>query len=136
MNKVYVLMGDGECNEGSVWEALMSAAQFKLDNIRAIIDQNSYQLGGKNADIMNIGDMILKARSFGWNAVSVDGHDVERIYRALTAEYEKDKPTMIVAATIKGKGFRVFEGNNDWHHAPLSRSQYQAALEDLEREPL
>jgi transketolase len=130
-NKVYVLMGDGECNEGSVWEAMMSAAQFKLDNIVAIVDCNSYQLGGRNCDIMSIGDMAEKARSFGWNSVAIDGHDAEKLYDSLTASYEKDKPVMVVAKTIKGKGFSLFESDNSWHHAMLSKSQYTMLLEEL-----
>jgi transketolase len=130
-NKVYVLIGDGECNEGSVWEAMMAAAQFRLDNIVAIIDQNSFQLGGRNEDIMSIGDMALKARSFGWNAVTVDGHDIERLYESFMAPYEKNKPVMIVAKTIKGKGFSLFEADNKWHHAMISKSQYDSLTEEL-----
>ncbi|MDR1019844.1 MAG: transketolase [Synergistaceae bacterium] len=132
-NKVYVLMGDGECNEGSVWEAVMSAAQFKLDNLVAIADCNSFQLGGRNEDIMSVGDMAEKARSFGWSAVTVDGHDAERLYESLTASYEKCKPLMIAAMTIKGKGFSLFESDNRWHHAMISKSQYDSLTGELER---
>jgi transketolase len=130
-NKVYVLVGDGECNEGAVWEAAMSAAQFKLDNLVAIADCNAFQLGGRNEDIMSVGDMAEKARSFGWNAVTVDGHDAERLYESLTASYENGKPLMIAAKTIKGKGFSMFESDNRWHHAMLSKSQYDSLAEEL-----
>jgi transketolase len=133
-NKVYVLMGDGECNEGSVWEAVMSASQFRLDNLVAIVDCNAFQLGGRNEDIMNVGDMAEKARSFGWNAVTVDGHDAERLYESLTASYEDGKPLMIAARTIKGKGFSLFESDNRWHHAMLSKSQYDSLVDELERQ--
>jgi transketolase len=130
-SKVYVLVGDGECNEGSVWEAVMSAAQFKLDNLVAIADCNSFQLGGRNEDIMSVGDMAEKARSFGWDAVTVDGHDALRLYESLTAPYEKGKPVMIAAKTIKGKGFSLFESDNRWHHAMISKSQYDTLVDEL-----
>ena len=129
---VFVLMGDGECNEGSVWEAAMAAAQFKLDNIYSIFDRNNFQQTGSNADIMSVGDLESKLRSFGWQVVEVDGHNIEKLYDVFTADYEQKKPVAIIAHTIKGKGFSFSENNNDWHHAPLSKSQYELAIQELE----
>ena len=129
--KVYVLMGDGECNEGSVWEAALSAPQFQLDNIFAIIDRNNFQQTGSNEEIMSVGDLESKWKSFGWQVVGVDGHNIEELYDAFTADYEKKKPVAIIAHTIKGKGFSFSENNNDWHHAPLSKSQYEIAINEL-----
>ena len=128
---VFVLMGDGECNEGSVWEAALAAPQFKLDNLFAIVDRNNYQQTGSNADIMSVGDLESKWKSFGWHVKSVDGHNVEELYDAFTAEKKQNKPVAIIAHTIKGKGFSFSENNNDWHHAPLSKSQYEIAIKEL-----
>jgi transketolase len=129
--KTYVLMGDGECNEGSIWEAAMAAAQFKLDNLIAIIDKNSFQLGGTNEEIMSIGDVGEKFHKFGWQVREVDGHDIEQLYDAFTSHKEAEKPMVVVANTIKGKGFTFSENNNAWHHAILTSKQYQVALEEL-----
>lgn len=130
--KVYVVMGDGECNEGSVWEAALAAPQFGLDNIFAIVDRNNFQQTGSNKEIMSVGDLESKWESFGWQVVGVDGHNIEELYDAFTAEYERKKPVAIIAHTIKGKGFSFSENNNDWHHAPLSKSQYELAIQELE----
>jgi transketolase len=128
---VFVLMGDGECNEGSVWEAALAAPQFKLDNLFAIVDRNNYQQTGSNADIMSVGDLESKWKSFGWHVKSVNGHNIEELYDAFTAERKQNKPVAIIAHTIKGKGFSFSENNNDWHHAPLSKSQYEIAINEL-----
>ena len=128
---IFVVMGDGECNEGSVWEAALAAPQFKLDNLFAIVDRNNFQQTGSNAEIMSVGDLESKWESFGWQVVGVDGHNVAELYDAFTAEYEKNKPVAIIAHTIKGKGFSFSENNNDWHHAPLTKSQYEIAINEL-----
>ena len=130
-HKVYVVMGDGECNEGSVWEAAMAAPNFKLDNVVAILDRNKFQQTGSNMEIMSVGDLADKWRSFGWKVVEVDGHDVGELYDAFTNEGVSEQPLAIVAHTIKGKGFSFSENNNDWHHHVLSKTQYDAALEEL-----
>ena len=124
---VYVLMGDGECNEGSVWEAVMAAPHFKLDNLIAIVDRNSFQQTGAGSDIMEIGDLREKFSSFGWHAVEINGHDVTEIYMALN-EDTGGKPKAIVAKTIKGKGFSFSEENNAWHHAILTKKLYSLGL--------
>jgi len=133
-NKVYVLMGDGECNEGSIWEAAMAAAHYKLDSLVGIIDKNNFQQTGSNSEIMSVGDLVSKWRSFGWDVLEIDGHDVGEIYDALSRPCSKGRPAAIVANTIKGKGFSFAENNNAWHHAPLSTSQYEAAIVELNLE--
>jgi len=129
--KAYVVLGDGECNEGSVWEAAMSAAHFKLGNLVAILDRNRQQQTGSNEDIMPLGDAAQKFASFGWHVREVDGHDVGALYDALIGERPNDQPLAVIAHTVKGKGFTFSEDNNDWHHAVLTKSQYETALEEL-----
>jgi len=129
--KAYVVLGDGECNEGSVWEAAMSAAHFKLGNLVAILDRNRQQQTGSNEDIMPLGDAAQKFASFGWHVREVDGHDVGALYDALIGERPNDQPLAVIAHTVKGKGFTFSEDNNDWHHAVLTKSQYKTALEEL-----
>lgn len=131
---VYVLMGDGECNEGSVWEAAMAASHFKLDNIVAIIDKNNFQLGGCNSDIMDVGDLLSKWESFGWATMEISGHDVGQLYDAFKKTRIPEKPFIIVANTVKGKGVSFAENNNSWHHAALSKSQYETAIAELNKD--
>ena len=132
--KVYVLIGDGECNEGSVWEAAMASAQFKLNNLVAIIDKNNFQLGGPNSDIMSVGDLAAKWRSFGWDVMEVDGHNVGELYDAFCRIDIPEKPVVIIAHTIKGKGVSFAENNNAWHHAALSKAQYDIAIAELDKD--
>ena len=129
--KVYVLMGDGECNEGSVWEAAMAGPHYKLDNLVAILDKNNLQQTGTNSEIMSVGDLVSKWKSFGWQVFEIDGHNVPEIYDTFLSVKDQNGPVAIVANTVKGKGFSFAENNNAWHHAPLSSSQYEAALEEL-----
>ena len=129
--KVYVLMGDGECNEGSVWEAAMAGPHYKLDNLVAILDKNNLQQTGTNSEIMSVGDLVSKWKSFGWQVFEIDGHNVPEIYDIFLSVKDQNGPVAIVANTVKGKGFSFAENNNAWHHAPLSSSQYKSALEEL-----
>ena len=129
--KVYVLMGDGECNEGSVWEAAMAGPHYKLDNLVAILDKNNLQQTGTNSEIMSVGNLASKWKSFGWQVIEIDGHNVPEIYETFLSVKNQNGPVAIVANTVKGKGFSFAENNNAWHHAPLSSSQYEAALEEL-----
>ena len=129
--KVYVLMGDGECNEGSVWEAAMAGPHYKLDNLVAILDKNNLQQTGTNSEIMSVGNLASKWKSFGWQVFEIDGHNVPEIYDTFLSVKDQNGPVAIVANTVKGKGFSFAENNNAWHHAPLSSSQYEAALEEL-----
>ena len=129
--KVYVLMGDGECNEGSVWEAAMAGPHYKLDNLVAILDKNNLQQTGTNSEIMSVGNLASKWKSFGWQVFEIDGHNVPEIYETFLSVKDQKGPVAIVANTIKGKGFSFSENNNTWHHAPLSSSQYKTALDEL-----
>jgi len=130
--KVYVLIGDGECNEGSVWEAAMAAPNFKLDNIISIIDRNNLQQTGTNKEIMSVGNITEKWKSFGWDVIELDGHNIEELYNAFKKERNSTKPLAIIANTIKGKGFSFSENNNDWHHKVMTKSQYDMALKELD----
>ena len=129
--KTYVLMGDGECNEGSVWEAVMSAAHFKLDNLITIVDRNRLQSDGVSSDIMNMDDFPNKWRSFGWATTEIDGHNISEVFDALTLENPTGKPYAIIANTIKGKGISFMENNNEWHHNRLTEEQYITAMSEL-----
>ena len=132
-SRSFVLMGDGECNEGSVWEAIMAAPHFKLDNLTAIVDRNRWQQTGAGADIMDVGDLREKFSSFGWHAVEINGHNITDIYMALN-EDTSGKPKAIIAKTIKGKGFSFSEENNAWHHAVLTEKLYNLGLTECGRD--
>ena len=112
---VYVLMGDGECNEGSVWEAAMAASHYKLNNLIGIVDKNNFQQTGKNSSIMDLKNLKNKFKSFGCETVEIDGHDIKKIYKSLINK-NLNKPKVIVANTIKGKGIPEMENNPAWHH--------------------
>jgi transketolase len=131
-HKIYVLLGDGECGEGSVWEAIMSASHYKLDNLIAIVDNNLYQSDGKRENIMDCGDFAEKWKSFGWNVCPVDGHNVSDLYHAFSENNIDNKPKVLIAHTIKGKGVSFMENNNDWHHNRLTKLNYEQALQELE----
>jgi len=130
-NKVYVVIGDGECDEGSVWEAAMSAVNFKLSNLVAIVDANGMQSDGRSCDIMK-NDLAAIWQGFGWDVrVVADGHDVGQIYNALVSPARPDTPVVLISKTIKGKGISFMENNADWHHSRLSDAQYKSALAEL-----
>ena len=131
--KVYVLLGDGECDEGQVWEAAMAAAHFKLDNLIAIVDRNQIQLDGWTKDIMNLEPMADKWRSFGWHVLEVDGHDLARVINALEQAKEvKGQPAVIIAHTVKGKGVSFMENNPDFHGKAPTAEQLEIALKELQ----
>ena len=130
--RVYTLLGDGEVQEGIVWEAAMSAAHYKLDNMVAFLDYNGLQIDGKTEDVMNIGPIVDKFKAFGWNVIEIDGHDFDQIFAALDMAKETvGKPTMIIAKTIKGKGVSFMENQAGWHGAAPSDSDLERALLDL-----
>jgi len=130
--RVYALLGDGEVQEGIVWEAAMSAAHYKLDNMVAFLDYNGLQIDGKTEDVMNIGSIVDKFKAFGWNVIEIDGHDFDQIFAALDMAKETvGKPTMVVAKTIKGKGISFMENEAGWHGAAPSDSDLERALLDL-----
>jgi transketolase len=131
-NKVYVIMGDGECDEGSGWEAFMAAKQYKLNNLVLYIDKNGLQSDGLVADIMPI-NLAGALKALGWNVFEVDGHDVEALYEATQqALAGTDTPSVIVATTVKGKGVSFMENNNAWHHGHLSQELYEQAITELD----
>ncbi len=129
----YCYVGDGECNEGLVWEAAMSAAHFGLDNLIVIVDRNRLQSDGIGRDIMYLGDMAKKWESFGWQTAEVDGHNVSELLEALHYRSRPvNKPYAIIAHTVKGKGVSFFENNNKWHHGRLSQQQFDDAMAELQ----
>jgi transketolase len=130
--RVYVLLGDGECDEGQVWEAAMAAAHFKLDNLVAIIDYNKQQIDGWNYQIMNLEPLGEKWHSFGWEVIEIDGHNFESILTAFEkARRIKSKPTVIIAHTIKGKGVSFMENNLDFHGRAPTSAETEIALKEL-----
>lgn len=129
--RTFVLMGDGECNEGSVWEAVMSAAQLQLDNLTAIVDYNHLQSDGDSHEIIDFGDLAGKFNAFGWNVCNVDGHDLESLVAAFDRKFDRQAPKMIVANTVKGKGITFMENNNAWHHNRLTKANYDLAISEL-----
>jgi len=131
-NRVYVLMGDGEQQEGSVWEAAMAAPHFKLDNLCAIVDNNNLQIDGKTSEVMNVEPLAEKYRAFGWHTIEIDGHDFAQVINAYKeAKKTVGKPTVIIAKTVKGKGVSFMENNADWHGKAPSKEQLQKAFLEL-----
>lgn len=129
-NKVYVLVGDGECNEGSIWEGIMSAAQFKLDNLVLIVDRNGLQLGARTVETMDMGSLDRKFDEFGWDVNIVDGHNITDLVNVFTENTIDGKPRAIIANTIKGRGVSFMEQNVDWHHAVLTEKLFKQAIEE------
>jgi len=130
--RVYVLLGDGEIQEGQIWEAAMAAAHYKLDNLTAFVDFNGLQIDGSVTEVMNPEPVADKFRAFGWEVMSIDGHSITEIKEALEkAKQVKGKPTVIVARTIKGKGVSFMENQCGWHGTAPSKEQCQSALCEL-----
>lgn len=130
--KVYVILGDGECQEGIVWEAAMAAPHQGVDNLVAIVDYNHFQSCGSLNDIMPIYPLVEKWRSFGWAVMEVNGHDMNDIVSKLTIAKEfSGQPMCIIAHTVKGKGISFIEHNNKWHNSPCSLDQYEQAMDEL-----
>jgi transketolase len=129
-NWTYLILGDGELDEGQVWEGALFANHFKLDNLIALVDANKQQLDGYTKDIMDLGDVAAKFTSFGWNAQSIDGHDMEAIEKAVKAAKEaKGVPSVIVLNTVKGKGCTFADGMLNNHHVAFSKEQGEEAIE-------
>ena len=127
--KTYVIQGDGECNEGSVWEAAMLASQKKLNNLIMFIDKNNYQQTGTSEEILNLENLSEKWKSFGWEVVEIDGHNINQILESL--KIDSSKPLAIIANTIKGKGLKKAENNNSWHHTIMTKKDYEQSLIEL-----
>jgi len=131
--RVYVLLGDGESDEGQVWEAAMAAAHYKLDNLVAIVDNNGQQIDGWNRDVMNLDPFNKKWQAFGWHVIEVDGHDLNQLVNAFEqAKSIKAQPTVIIAHTTKGKGVSFMENNLDFHGKAPNAAQVEMALKELE----
>lgn len=130
--RVYALVGDGEIQEGIIWEAVMFASHYKLDNLTVFVDHNGLQIDGFNKDVMNIEPIDKKFEAFGWNVMTIDGHSFEQIFEALSKSREtKDKPTVIIANTIKGKGISFMENQAKWHGSAPNAEQAEKALAEL-----
>ena len=130
--RVFVLIGDGESQEGQIWEAAMSSVHYGLDNLTAITDYNGLQIDGPNCEVMNITPLPEKWRAFGWNVIEIDGHDFTQILDALSPEsIVPGKPTMVIAHTIKGKGVSFMENQCDWHGKAPNEEQVKQALQEL-----
>ena len=128
----YVLLGDGEIQEGAIWEAALSGAKFKVDKVIAILDSNGVQLDGTLEEIMPMGDVSAKWAAFGWNVIHCDGHDVASFAEAVEkAKSSNGKPSIIIAKTVKGKGIDFMEGKNTWHGKAINDEDYTKAKEIL-----
>ena len=131
-NRCYALLSDGECNEGSIWEAAMFASGQNLNNLTAIIDYNKWQATGRSQEVMALEPLAAKWESFGWHAQQIDGHNFEAINKALdAARAETKKPSVIVADTIKGKGVSFMEDDNNWHYRTPNAEELAKALTEL-----
>jgi transketolase len=131
-NRVFAVMGDGEIQEGEIWEGAMAAAHYKLDNLVGVIDHNRLQIDGNVENVMNVESIEEKFKSFGWFVIKVDGHNFEELINAFKEAKEvENKPTMIVAMTTKGKGVSFMENQASWHGKAPSEEEFKIALKDL-----
>lgn len=131
--RVFVLMSDGECDEGSVWEAAMFSSHHKLDNLIGIIDYNKIQAMGKTNEVVNLEPLAEKWQAFGWQVKEIDGHNFSEIENVLSeVPFEKEKPSLIIAHTIKGKGISFMENKLEWHYKSPNKEQFDRALKELE----
>lgn len=131
--RTYVVVGDGELAEGSNYEGIMAAGHYKLDNLCVTVDLNGLQISGQTKDVMDSSDLGDKFRAFRWNVIEVDGHSIEKLCGAYAqARSEKDRPTVIIAHTVKGKGVSFMENQASWHHGVMTEEQYKQAVKELE----
>lgn len=129
---IYVVMGDGELNEGNIWEAAMLAPKYNLNNIIGIVDRNNIQIDGNTEDVMPLGDLKKKWDAFGWNAVDIDGNNMEAVLDAINlAKTSKERPTVLIAHTVPGKGVDFMEGDYTWHGKPPNKEEAEKALDSL-----
>lgn len=129
-NRIYTIVGDGECDEGLIWESAMAASNYKLNNFVVIIDCNKLQYDGLTTEVMNTSSLTDKFKAFGFDTIEVDGHNVDELTRAFSSQ--GDKPLCVVAHTIKGKGVSFAEGQREWHHHTLSENEYNQARKEVE----
>ncbi|OFW51791.1 MAG: transketolase [Actinobacteria bacterium RBG_13_35_12] len=130
--KTYVILGDGEMQEGLVWEAIMSAGHYKLDNLTAIVDKNRWQSCDSIECTIGIDPLAEKIKSFNWEFIEIDGHDIKQISEALSRD-PSGRPLAIIAKTIKGKGISFMEENNSWHQSSINKEQYDLAISELSK---
>ena len=131
--RVYCICGDGELQEGQIWEAAMTASHYKLDNLCLVVDNNNLQIDGKVNEVMSIYPLEDKFRSFGFGVINIDGHNIEEIINAFDKAKEiKGKPTVIIAKTIKGKGVSFMENKAEWHGKATNDEEYELAMKELE----
>ena len=130
--RVFTLLGDGEAQEGLVWEASMAAAHYKLDNFTVILDHNKLQIDGRNDDVMSLGDICAKFAAFGFDVVTVDGHDIDAVTAALKVPHTPGKPKFVCCETVKGKGVSFMENNASWHGSTIKTADDEAAIKELE----
>jgi len=133
-SRVYVVMGDGEQAEGSVWEALMAGAHYKLDNLVAILDRNHLQISGTTEYVMALEPLSEKYKSFGWDVLEIDGNDMSQVIAALQRPNKKDFPLLIIANTIKGKGVKEMENVAKWHHGVPDKVLFESAMKQLDEQ--
>ncbi len=130
-NRTFVLIGDGELDEGQIWEAAMFAAHYKLSNLTAIIDRNMLQIDGNTEKVMALEPLAAKWQAFGWDVRQIDGHSFPEIIDAVEKDREQEKPVMIIASTVKGKGVSFMENDPAWHGKSPSRKEYEQAMREL-----
>jgi len=131
-NNVYVILGDGEIQEGQIWEAAMTAAHYKLNNVIAFLDYNKLQIDGKNDDVMKVKPVDKKFKAFGWNVQEIDGHSFEEIIDAIEKAKKSRKPNIIIANTLKGKGISFMENKCEWHGKAPNQEQYEMGVSELQ----
>ena len=130
--RTYALLGDGESEEGQVWEAAMFAGNQQLDNLCVIVDHNGLQIDGRNDDVMSLGNICAKFAAFGFDTVTVNGHDIDAVTAALRLPHTTGKPKFICCETVKGKGVSFMENNPGWHGTTIKTADYEAAMKELE----
>ena len=130
-SKIYVILGDGEIAEGQVWEAAMTSAHYKLNNVIAFLDNNGLQIDGTNDEVMKSKPLDKKFKAFGWNVQVIDGHDFNQINEAIEKAKKSKKPNMIIAKTVKGKGVSFMENQVGWHGKAPNEEQYENAMKEL-----
>ncbi len=132
-SRVYVVMGDGEIQEGQIWEAAMSAAHYGLDNLTAVLDRNRLQIDGHTREVMSVEPLTQKWEAFGWNTVTADGHNISELLTQLkSCEQVKGRPSIIIAQTVKGKGVSIFEGQVKYHGVAPNNEEYEQAMKELQ----
>lgn len=129
--KIYTLLGDGECDEGQVWEAAMFASHYKLDNLIAIVDRNFFQIDGKTEEVISLEPFAEKWKAFSWQVIIIDGHSIKEILLAFNIAKKADRPVVIIANTIKGKGISFVEGDNSYHGRCLNKNGMELALQEF-----